>query len=222
MRGKVLGASMMRFTISILGVLSCIVVATGVSAAESGQQGVKTSPFMRVFGPSQPPYGFVRFCETRSDDCAPQKLGERRLDPTPERLSELDEINRGVNRAVQPATDVEIYGVSEYWTIPVNKGDCEDYALLKQRLLEQRGWPLSALLLTVVRDEKGEGHAVLTVRTAQGDFILDNKVDDVRIWNKSGYQFVMRQSYLDPRVWVSLDPSEGTVPAAIAGNRSGQ
>jgi predicted transglutaminase-like cysteine proteinase len=213
---------MMRLAICVLGGLSVLVVASGVSAAESSQPGLKASAFMRVFGPSQPPYGFVRFCETRAEECAPQKLGERRLEPTPERLSELDEVNRGVNRAVQPATDAEIYGVSEYWTIPVDKGDCEDYALLKQKLLEQRGWPLSALLLTVVRDEKGEGHAVLSVRTAQGDFILDNKVDDVRIWNKSGYQFVMRQSYLDPRVWVSLDPSEGTVPAAIAGNRSGQ
>jgi predicted transglutaminase-like cysteine proteinase len=186
------------------------------------QQAAKVSAFMRVYGPSQPPYGFVRYCETRSEGCAPQNLGERRIDATPERLSELDEINRGVNRAVQPATDLEIYGISEYWTIPADKGDCEDYALLKQKLLAERGWPMSALLLTVVRDEKGEGHAVLSVRTSQGDFILDNKVDDVKVWNKSGYQFVMRQSYLDPRVWVSLDPAEGTVPAAIAGNRSGQ
>ena len=71
---------------------------------------------MRVFGPSQPPYGFVRFCETTPEACAPQTLGERRFQPTPERLSELDEVNRGVNRAMQPATDMEIYGVSEYWT----------------------------------------------------------------------------------------------------------
>jgi predicted transglutaminase-like cysteine proteinase len=159
----------------------------------------------------------------RPDACAPQGSDEKRFQPTPERLSELDDVNRGINRAIAPATDVEIYGVSEYWTLPAdNRGDCEDYALLKQKLLVARGWPLNALLLTVVRDEKGEGHAVLTVRTSQGDYILDNKADAVKLWNKSSYQFVMRQSYLDPRVWVSLDASEGAAPGAIAGVREGQ
>ncbi|HKZ97136.1 MAG TPA: transglutaminase-like cysteine peptidase [Hyphomicrobiaceae bacterium] len=174
---------------------------------------------MRVFGPTQPPYGFVRFCDSTPEACTPQTLDESRFQPTPERLSELDEINRGINRAITPATDAEIYGVSEYWTLPSEKGDCEDYALLKQKLLEQRGWPSSALLMTVVRDEKGEGHAVLTARTAQGDFILDNKIDEVKLWNKSSYQFVSRQSYVDPRAWVSLDASDETAPAAIAGVR---
>jgi predicted transglutaminase-like cysteine proteinase len=177
---------------------------------------------MRIYGPSQPPYGFVRFCESTPEACAPRGLDEARFQPTPERLSELDEVNRGVNHAIQPATDIELYGVSEYWTLPVNKGDCEDYALLKQKLLIDRGWPTSALLMTVVRDEKGEGHAVLTARTAQGDFILDNKMDEVKLWNRSGYRFVSRQSYLDPRVWVSLDASEGIAPAAIAGVRNGE
>ncbi|MFA5951299.1 MAG: transglutaminase-like cysteine peptidase [Hyphomicrobium sp.] len=180
------------------------------------------SPFMRVYGPAQPPYGFVRFCETQPEACAAQRLIDVRFQPTPERLSELDEVNRNINRAIAPATDAEIYGVSEYWTVPVDRGDCEDYALLKQKVLAESGWPMSALLITVVRDEKGEGHAVLTVRTSQGDFILDNKVDDVKLWYKSGYQLVMRQSYLDPRVWVSLDASARLAPGTLAGVRNGQ
>jgi predicted transglutaminase-like cysteine proteinase len=72
----------------------------------------------------------------------------------------------------------------------------------------------------VVRDEKGEGHAVLTARTAQGDFILDNKVEDVRLWSRTAYDFVMRQSYLDPRVWVTLDPMQAPSPALFAGVRA--
>ena len=82
--------------------------------------------------------------------------------------------------------------------------------------------------MTVVRDEKGEGHAVLTARTALGDFILDNKIDDIRLWHKTPYEYVMRQSYINGRVWMSLDPRHGASPAAIAGvartaqgNRSG-
>ena len=70
--------------------------------------------------------------------------------------------------------------------------------------------------MTVVRDEKGEGHAVLTARTVQGDYILDNKIEDVRLWNKTPYQFVMRQSYLNPKVWVALDSRQGPL-AALSG-----
>ncbi len=211
---------MKRLVVCIAGVLAAIAGPSGAFADSVSPAFLSgKSPFMRVYGPSQPPYGFVGFCERHPTDCAPQRIEDVRFQPTPERLSELDEVNRWVNHAIAPATDQEIYNVSEYWTYPVDRGDCEDYALLKQKVLLERGWPKSSLLLTVVRDEKGEGHAVLTARTAQGDFVLDNKVDDVRIWNDSGYYFIMRQSYLDPRVWVSLDPNDRTAPDAIAGVR---
>jgi len=177
----------------------------------------RSPEFMRVYGSSQPPYGFVRFCESNGQECVVTSPSDARFEATPERLSELDEVNRTVNHEIEPATDMEIYGVPEYWTIPTTRGDCEDYALLKRHILIQRGWPSSAMLMTVVRDEKNEGHAVLTARTTQGDFILDNKIDIVRLWNQTPYHYVMRQSYMDPKVWVSLDPNDATTPAAMAG-----
>lgn len=199
--------------------LSSGLVASKAAAQEARLQKTAASNvvYMRMYGPSQAPYGFVRYCEASPDACLPTGTAEQRLQPTPLSLSELDDINRSVNARIAPATDAEIYGVSEYWTIPTQRGDCEDYALLKQKILISHGWPSSALLLTVVRDDKGEGHAVLTARTSQGDYILDNKVDDVRLWNRSGYQFVMRQSYIDPKVWVSLDVATSTPPGAMAG-----
>lgn len=210
----------MRHALSILGVLGSV-VAAGPAAADNLQQtsfGAKPKPaFMRVYGSSQPPYGFVRFCELEPGSCQTVGRDDQRHQPTPETLSELDEVNRSVNHAIQPATDQEIYGVSELWTLPSERGDCEDYALLKQKILVQRGWPSSSLLITVVRDEKGEGHAVLTARTVQGDYVLDNKVDDVKLWSRTGYDFVMRQSYIDPRVWVSLDPASNAAPSSLAG-----
>jgi predicted transglutaminase-like cysteine proteinase len=193
--------------------------ASGAALAESSQY---QASYMRMYGPSHPPYGFVRYCEANETACSPSGSAEQRLNPTPQSLSELDDVNRAVNAAITPATDNEIYGVSEYWTVPEKRGDCEDYALLKQKVLIEHGWPSSALLLTVVRDEKGEGHAVLTARTSQGDFILDNKVDDVKLWNKTGYQFVMRQSYIEPKVWVSLDPATSAPMGALAGVGAGQ
>lgn len=218
--GRSFGVSTMRliFSFCVLGLFSAssVVHADPIPAAKL--LSTSSSAFMRVHGPVQPPYGYVRFCEAKPDECAAEGGEERRFYPTPARLSELDEINRKINRAIQPATDEEIYGVSEHWTLPGRRGDCEDYALLKRKVLMQRGWPASALLLTVVRDEKGDGHAVLTARTALGDFLLDNKVDEVKLWNTTDYTYVMRQSYLNPRVWVALDPYQSS-PRAMAGVR---
>ena len=47
-------------------------------------------------------------------------------------------------------------------------GDCEDYVLLKRRMLIQSGWPREALLVTVMRNEQDEGPAVLTVDDRPG------------------------------------------------------
>lgn len=207
---------------SLLSFVACVDGAHAENTAAlspSSAHGATRSPaFMRIYGNAQPPYGFVRFCEGLPDECASASASnDARYDATPERLSELDQVNREVNTAIEPATDLEIYGVNELWTLPTKKGDCEDFALLKRHNLIARGWPVSALLVTVVRDEKNEGHAILTARTTQGDFVLDNKTDEVKLWTQTPYHFVMRQSYINPRVWVSLDPTDATTPAAIAG-----
>ena len=191
-------------------VFAVVSMASGVAFA------AEPSSFMRIFGAVQPPYGFVLFCQSFPQECAEGARGEQRVTATAERLAELDAINRTVNKAIEPATDMEVYGVSEHWTIPRLRVDCEDYALMKRRLLIERGWPVGAMLMTVVRDEKGEGHAVLTARTTQGDFILDNKNDDIKIWHKTPYEYVMRQSYLNARVWMSLDARHGSMLTASA------
>ena len=38
--------------------------------------------------------------------------------------------------------------------------------------------------MTIVRDQDGEGHAVLTVKTDRGDFVLDNLTDEILPWNR--------------------------------------
>lgn len=199
------------------------ILAGGAATAHDGanaDSAYRAPQFMRVFANAQPPYGFVRFCEVQPDACAGHANDDQRFQATPVRLSELDEINRTVNHEIEPATDMEIYGVNELWTMPGARGDCEDFALLKRQRLMERGWPASALLITVVRDEKNEGHAVLTARTSQGDFILDNKIEAVRLWNQTPYHYVMRQSYIDPRVWVSLDATDLASPGIMAGVKS--
>jgi predicted transglutaminase-like cysteine proteinase len=215
---------MKRYLSILMALAPALLVSapTGVIADSGGKaRAAAAGPsYMRVYGQAAPPYGFVDFCNRSPQECAAGPLEEARFSATPEHLAELDAINRAVNSSIEPATDMELYGVEEYWTLPANsKGDCEDYALLKRHLLIKRGWPISSLLMTVVRDEKGEGHAILTARTAQGDFILDNKVAIVKPWVTTPYEFIMRQSYLNPRVWMSLDPKEAKPPLALAGVR---
>jgi len=207
--------------VSVVTALSAIAFAGADPALAQGIKNIssKRSPaYMRIFGNAPPPYGFVRFCDGHPDECAQTgSPNDVRFEATPDRLSELDQVNRYVNKLVEPATDMEIYGVNELWTLPSKRGDCEDYALLKRRMLMDRGWPAGALLMTVVRDEKNEGHAILTARTSQGDFVLDNKNEEVKLWTQTPYHYVMRQSYINPRVWVSLDPSDAAASSAVAG-----
>jgi predicted transglutaminase-like cysteine proteinase len=221
---------MQRVHISAITLLGSMLAATGVGAQDVSavrstdyfdRSTIASPNFMRIHGPAQPPHGFVRFCKAVPEECSADARPERRFDASAERLQELDDVNRAINKAIAPATDLEVYGVNEYWTLPRSRGDCEDYALLKRRTLIQKGWPISSLLMTVVRDEKGEGHAVLTARTLQGDFVLDNKIDEVRSWNKTPYQFVMRQSYINPRVWVALDPRQSPLATALSGLENG-
>jgi predicted transglutaminase-like cysteine proteinase len=68
----------------------------------------------------------------------------------------------------------------------------------------EEGFPRSSLLVTVVRDERGDGHAVLTVKTNKGEFVLDNLRDGVRPWSESPYRFVKRQSQQDQNLWVDI------------------
>ena len=76
------------------------------------------------------------------------------------------------------------------------------------------GWPREALLVTVVLKEKNEGHAVLTVTTDKGDYVLDNLNKNILLWSATGYRFVKRQPQGNSNVWVSLDRQPTIVAAA--------
>ena len=121
---------------------------------------------------------------------------------------DLLRVNRWVNDTIKPMTDMDHWGVVERWSYPTDGyGDCEDYVLLKRKTLMDAGWPREALLITVVRDKKGEGHAVLTVKSDKGEFVLDNQNEEVVALTDTGYRFVKRQSQSDPNTWVSLGDS---------------
>jgi predicted transglutaminase-like cysteine proteinase len=208
--------------LAILGAAVMLLAVTHGAGAQQrqaalGNAATAPSAFLGIFGETRPPIGWVQFCRERSWECRSEMRQPRDAVMNRQRWNELTEINRRVNRDIEPVTDQELYGVAEHWTYPTdNRGDCEDYVLLKRRQLIERGWPESALLITVVRDTKGDGHAVLTVRTTEGDFILDNVRDEILPWSQTGYRFVKRQSQWAPNIWVSLPDDTGRGPATTA------
>jgi predicted transglutaminase-like cysteine proteinase len=161
----------------------------------------------REYGETLPPIGFVEFCQRNADVCDQRAEGKRKLAMDEEKWLLVRMVNAFVNGAIAPVTDETLYGTPEYWTIPADAGDCEDIVLLKKKILQQKGIPAEALRITVVLDEQAEGHAVLTLVTTKGDFVLDNRRNDIRSWHAANYTMLKRQSAQDPRKWVSLESS---------------
>ncbi len=157
------------------------------------------------------PYGWVDFCNRYGTECDVDPLEPVDIDLTPAALRDIERIDRQVNAAVTPETDMDHWGLVDRWDYPIDgRGDCEDYALLKRKILMHEGYPRQALLITVVKDLEGEGHAILTVKTNRGDFVLDNLNDRVMAWSDTGYKFVKRQSQSDPNIWQSIGaPTSG-------------
>jgi predicted transglutaminase-like cysteine proteinase len=204
-------------------VLGCTVViafiAGGASAAEQtgslGAPSIDRAAYIAVGEPTRAPVGWVEFCIEYNPECSTKPSTPRDVVLTPKAWADMVKVNTWANENIQPVTDLEHWGVVERWNYPDDgKGDCEDYVLLKRRMLMQAGWPREALLITVVRDKKGDGHAVLTVKTNRGEFILDNQEAEILAWNKTGYRFVKRQSQSDPNTWLAL--GEPRAPATVS------
>ena len=198
-RGRILAAVLLGLT------------ATGngfpTAQAESGA--------MLTGGVTSQPIGHYKFCKRNPAECAIRSPGN-----APEQMSEglrkrIVEINLAVNESIRPMSDIDLFGKAEVWTYPGQAGDCEDYVLQKRRILSEEGIALSNLLITVVRKPDGEGHAVLTVRTDQGDLVLDNLRKTVLPWEETGYRYLKRQASDHTGRWVSIldgdEPLVGSV-----------
>lgn len=161
-------------------------------------------------GPTSVPYGWVDFCHRQPQECSQTPLSPVDVSLTKDNWLALNKVNRMVNQTIVPISNYDHWGTMlDHWDYPTDgKGDCKIYALWKRKLLMDAGFPRQALLMTIVRDENGEGHTILTVRTDHGDFILDNMRQEIRAWDDTGYQFYKRQSQQNPNIWVSIVGAE--------------
>lgn len=198
----------MVFAYKLTGlILLAFVFLTGAAEA--------SSEFMTITGQTSQPIGHYEFCERMPRECKIKNTNLQAIKLTQTVWDILIDVNHSVNSRIRPATDMELYGREEYWTYPVNAGDCEDYVLEKQRELRSKGLPLASLLITVVRKPDGEGHAVLTVRTDRGDFVLDNLRDEIFNWKDTEYTYLKRQSSQTPGQWVSIERRDDIVVSSV-------
>lgn len=182
-------------------------------AAVAMQIDISNPAFAAIGGATSIPIGHAEFCATHRDECAPNVHVVDAVELDEMRWSRLLDINSRVNAEVAPVTDQDLYKVAERWTYPNGYGDCEDFVLAKRRELINAGWPASALLIAVVRQANGEGHAVLMVRTDRGDLVLDNQEGLVKLWTETPYHYLKRQSQLDQGKWVDILDDRAVVVA---------
>lgn len=132
-----------------------------------------------------PPFGFIDFC-VKTGDCAGGTDSPATVALSPAKWSELAAVDDYVNRIPQVDDDVN-YG-RDLWTLP-----------------NERGWPVSSLLLATVEQWNGEGHTVLIATTDRGDYVLDNLNREIVAWRDAPYVWKKRQSRERPFVWVDID-----------------
>lgn len=195
---------------------------------------IKADAYMPIGQQVVPPLGYISFCLNDENQCEGGTDTPTNMKLTEARWNELNTINDYVNSSVQQITDADNYGVSERWSYPNAKGgDCEDFVLLKRKMLIERGWSPADLLVTVVREWDGAGHAVLVADTDKGEFVLDNKNWAIVSWKDAPYTWIKRQSRKRPYIWVNLDtrsfrnaandilpPLGAPIPFVVAANTS--
>lgn len=192
-----------------------VAIAAGLLSAAAAQAENKGSPAMVTGGITSQPIGHYEFCQKYQSECDIRS----KLTPPP-RVTEygwnvIRDVNKDINSRIIAMTDQEVYGKDEVWEYPKTAGDCEDFVLLKRKTLIERGFAVSDLLITVVRKPDGEGHAVLTLRTNNGDFILDNLSDDVKLWTDTNYTYLKRQASFNTGRWVSIEDGRDVLVGAL-------
>lgn len=170
-------------------VVALFLICAGCSETTSS---IKSDPStMKQLGHAFAPPGFYDFCDKEPRLCSTNGATDV-MTMTPARMAQLRTVNRSVNREFTQREDAA--GVAgDHWGLPsADGGDCEDLAIMKKAKLLKLGWPASTLLLTV-GTLNGAGHAVLTVRTSDGDLVLDNLTDTIKPWSRTPYKYFARQ-----------------------------
>jgi predicted transglutaminase-like cysteine proteinase len=146
----------------------------------------------------------------------------------------LGEINRAINLAIRPMSDLAQYGEIDVWSSPLvtfahGAGDCEDYAIAKFVALRLAGIAADDLRIVIMRDTiRGEDHAVAAARLDGHWLTLDNRrmamIEDAQVRNYRP-TFVIDQhgimQYADAPLLAGLAGTAGPVGSLAPGAEPG-
>ena len=206
MRGQARFIGMAFMALSLLG---CAAPDSDLSAIppmpSSAAIRGSAAPLSLAGHDARAPSGYLDFCDRNPGECRAHTDQPDKIKFTSDVWDKLEKVNQVVNSAIRPEDDKDHYGVNEFWTVPVDgEGDCEDYVLAKRKMLVLLGLPEPALRITVVLDKGVVRHAVLTVVTDKGDYVLDSLKDDILTTDKADYVWVERQDRASGTGWVAL------------------
>ena len=167
---------------------------TGGAAAYTNHTNVSTRGLVDQYA-AITPLAMQYFCVQHASQCA--SSGRSQVTMSPNILAVLKQVNSRVNNSIAPRAER-----ADVWSLNPGSGDCEDYVLSKRAALISKGLPAGALRIAYTHTRRGEPHAVLVVKTSQGDFVLDNLSATVKTLRSSGYH-INSMSSQNPTRWVA-------------------
>jgi predicted transglutaminase-like cysteine proteinase len=171
---------------SLVAVVLLCILAPGESAAQKLAALPKSSPGLVSWRTTKPIPAWNDFCQRHPRECLVDLAEPSTITLTKATWNAILEVNRRVNAAISSLSDQDHWGSLDRWDLPNDGyGDCEDFQLLKRRLLSDQGLPRRAMRMTVVIN------------------LLDNQRSAVLPWDQTGYTFVKREGQ-ETAEWVSL------------------
>src|SRR3954471_24580887 len=139
-----------RLRLAAVGALAAasLVAAASSSDAKGREQktaGLASTEQLPEFQQTTPLWAWADFCNRHRSECAadPAEPGVVRL--TKATWGAINAVNRHVNATIKPLSDQDHWGMVDRWDSPEDGyGDCEDYQLLKRKLLAEKGLPRRA------------------------------------------------------------------------------
>ena len=111
---------------------------------------------------------------------------------SPSDREKLEKVNHFFNSRIRFASDMEVWGVQDYWASPIEflckkAGDCEDFAIAKFFTLKAMGVAEEKLNITYVKAiQYNIAHMALTYYSEPGaePLVLDNLIDSIEPGSK--------------------------------------
>ena len=184
-----------KFAVLLAGLAMAVTAfSTGSAAAYADHTQITTRGLVTQVA-TVTPLSMQYFCAAHRNEC--RGGGASNVTMTPNLLAVLKQINVRVNGAIRPRHDT-----ADVWSLNPTSGDCEDYVLSKRSALVRQGIPAGSLRIAYTHTRRGEPHAVLVVKTSQGDYVLDNLTNTVKTLRASGYN-IRSMSSPNPTRWIA-------------------